>query len=167
MLDYVNSFPLAVPRIVLAAGLVWVYIRTPVYATLTLLIIAYVISHLPHSYRLINNGALQVSRELEEASYVNGVGRAGTAARITAPLLLPSIYASVMLVTIFVIREVNSVILIYTPGTQVLSVLTWDYIADGNLSSAATVGLVQTAFLVLALLVARLVLRVRLTSAYR
>ena len=167
LLDYVNSFPLAVPGIVLAAGLVWVYIRTPLYATLALLIIAYVISHVPHSYRLIRNGALQLSQELEEASYVNGVGRLGTARRITTPLLLPSVYASIVLVTIFVIREVNAVILLYTPSTRVLSVLTWDYIADGNLSSAATVGLIQTVFLILALVIARLVFRVRLTNAYR
>lgn len=167
LLDYVNSFPLAVPGIVLAAGLVWVYLGTPLYATLTLMIIAYVISHVPHTYRLIHNGALQVSRELEEASAVNGVGRTGTAMRITTPLLLPSIYASVALVTIFVIREVNSVILLYTPGTRVLSVLTWDYIADGDLSRAASVGLLQSAFLVLVLAVARAVFRINLASTYK
>jgi iron(III) transport system permease protein len=167
LLDYVNSFPLAVPGIVLAAGLVWVYIGSPLYATLALMIIAYVISHLPHSYRLIHNGALQVSRELEEASAVNGVGRTRTAMRITTPLLLPSIYASVVLVTIFVIREVNSVILLYTPGTRVLSVLTWDYIADGNLSRAASLGLLQSAFLIAVLVVARLAFRINLTSAYK
>lgn len=167
LIDYLNSLPLAVPGIVLAAGLVWVYIRTPLYATLALMIIAYVISHVPHSYRLIHNGALQISQELEEASAVNGVGRLATAARITTPLLLPSVYASVMLVTIFVIREVNSVILLYTPSTRVLSVLTWDYIADGNLSSAASVGLVQSAFLIAALLLARIVFRVNLSTAYR
>lgn len=166
-LEYLNSFPLAIPGIVLAAGLVWVYIRTPIYATLALLVIAYVISHVPHSYRLIRNGSLQISRELEEASFVNNVGRFGTAMRITAPLLRPAVFASVTLITIFVIREVNSVILLYTPRTRVLSVLTWDYIADGNLSSAATVGLLQTLLLVLALVVARLVFRINLTNAYR
>ncbi|GFG54555.1 ABC transporter permease [Mycolicibacterium agri] len=167
LLDYVNTFPLAVPGIVLAAGLVWVYIGTPIYATLALMIIAYVISHLPHSYRLIHNGALQVSRELEEASAVNGYGRAATALRITTPLLMPSVYASVVLVTIFVIREVNSVILLYTPGTRVLSVLTWDYIADGNLSRAASLGLIQSVFLIAVLVVARLAFRLNLTSAYK
>jgi len=166
-LDYINSFPLAVPGIVLASGLVWVYLGSPIYATLTLMIIAYVISHLPHSYRLINNGAMQVSRELEEASAVNGVGRALTAWRITTPLLMPSIYASVVLVTIFVIREVNSVILLYTPGTRVLSVLTWDYITDGNLARAASLGLLQTLFMVVILVLARLVFRVNLTSAVK
>ncbi|AKS33784.1 ABC transporter permease [Mycolicibacterium goodii] len=167
LLDYVNSFPLAVPGIVLAAGLVWVYIGTPVYATLALMIIAYVISHLPHSYRLIHNGALQVSPELEEASAVNGYGRVHTALRITTPLLLPSVYASVVLVVIFVIREVNSVILLYTPGTRVLSVLTWDYIADGNLSRAASLGLIQSAFLIAVLVAARFAFRLNLTSAYK
>lgn len=167
LLDYINSFPLAVPGIVLAAGLVWVYLDTRLYATLTLLIIAYVISHVPHTYRLVHNGALQVSRELEEASAVNGVGRVGTVIRITTPLLLPSVYASVALVTIFVIREVNSVILLYTPGTRVLSVLTWDYIADGDLSRAASLGLLQSVFLVVVLAVARLLFPINLGSTYK
>lgn len=98
---------------------------------------------------------------------MNGVGRTRTAMRITTPLLLPSIYASIVLVTIFVIREVNSVILLYTPGTRVLSVLTWDYIADGNLSRAASLGLLQSVFLILVLAVARLAFRINLTSAYK
>lgn len=144
-----------------------VYIGTPIYATLTLMIIAYAISHLPHSYRLICNGALQVSPELEEASAVNGCGRVRTALRITMSLLLPSVYASVVLVMIFVIREVNSVILLYTPGTRVLSVITWDYIADGNLSRAASLGLIQSVFLIAVLVIARLAFRLNLTSAYK
>ena len=98
---------------------------------------------------------------------MNGVVRALTAWRITTPLLMPSIYASVVLVTIFVIREVNSVILLYTPGTRVLSVLTWDYITDGNLARAASLGLLQTLFMVVILVLARLVFRVNLTSAVK
>src|SRR5690606_22153247 len=145
---------------VLAAGLVWVYLGSPIYATLTLMIIAYVISHLPHSYRLINNGAMQVSRELEEASAVNGVGRALTAWPITTPLSMASIYASVVLVTIVALTAVSSVILLYTQGTRVMSGLTCVYLPDGTLRRAGSLALLQTLFMVVFLVWARLVFRV-------
>lgn len=165
-LDYLNTMPIAIPGIVLASGLIWIYVRTPLYASLAILVVAYVTHYLPHAYRPIRNGALQIDSELEEASFVNGAGRLRTVRRITGPLLSPAIFSAVMLVVIFTIREVNVAVLLYSPSSRVLSVLTWDYISNGSLPEAAVLGLLQTLMLVGALIFARVVFRVRLSSNY-
>lgn len=165
-LDYLNTLPIAVPGIVLASGLIWVYVRTPLYATLGILVVAYVTHYLPHAYRPIRNGTFQLDPALEEASFVNGAGRLRTGRKITAPLLSPAVLTAAMLVMIFTIREVNVAILLYAPDSRVLSVLTWDYISNGSLSEASVLGLLQTLMLVGALILARVVFRVRVSGSY-
>jgi len=159
-LDYANSAPLAVPGIVLSAGLLLVYLRTPLYATLALLVVAYVIHSLPNAFRIIRTGSMQISGELEEASAVNGVGQLGTLRRVTLPLIGPSLFGALALVAILTIRDVNEIILLYSPDSQVLSVLTWNYMSDGSVSSAAVIGVIQSLLILVILVVARLAFRV-------
>lgn len=155
-LDYANSAPLAIPGIVLSAGLLLVYLRTPLYATLALLMVAYVIHCLPNAFRIIRTGSMQISSELDEASAVNGVGRLGTIRRVTLPLIAPSVFGALALVAILTIRDVNEIILLYSPDSQVLSVLTWSYMADGSVSSAAVIGVIQSLMILVILIIGRL-----------
>jgi len=166
-LDYLSSLPLAIPAIVVGAGLIWIYVRTPLYATLSLLVIGLVTLYIPHAYRVLRNGLMQLDRQLEEASFMNGAGTLRTTGRITGPLLVPAIFSALMLVVIFSLREVNVVVLLYSPTSRVLSVLTWEFIDNGALPSAATLGLVQTLMLMVALVVGRILFRTNISSSYR
>jgi iron(III) transport system permease protein len=164
LLEYIGTMPIAIPGIVFASGMVWIYVRTPLYATLTLLAIAYVASYLPHALRLTTNGLLQIDRPLEEASMVSGGSRLRTLAKITLPLTKPAMLASWVMIFIFTVREINMAVLLTTPRTNVLSVLTWGFVQDGSLARATVVGLLQTALMVLGIVAARFILRVKLTS---
>lgn len=166
-LDYLSGLPLAIPAIVLGSGLIWIYVRTPLYATLGLLVVGLVTVYIPHAYRLIRNGLMQIDRQLEEASFVNGAGNLRTGFAITRPLLSPAIFSAVMLVVIFALREVNVVILLYSPDSRVLSVLTWEFIDNGALPSAAVMGLALTLMLIAVLIVGRVMFRANFASAYR
>lgn len=166
-LDYLSGLPLAIPAIVLGAGLIWIYVHTPLYATLGVLVVGLVTMYIPHAYRVLRNGLMQLDRQLEEASFINGAGNLRTSYAVTRPLLSPAIFSAIMLVVIFALREVNVVILLYSPESRVLSVLTWEYIDNGALNSAAVMGLVQTLMLMSALIVGRVVFRANFTSAYR
>ena len=166
-LDYLSGLPLAIPAIVLGAGLIWIYVRTPLYATLGLLVVGLVTMYIPHAYRVIRNGLMQLDRQLEEASYINGAGNLRTGFAITRPLLSPAIFSAVILVVIFALREVNVVVLLYSPESRVLSVLTWEFIDNGALPSAAVMGLALTLMLIAALIIGRVVFRANLSKAYR
>lgn len=164
-IEYIATLPIAIPGIVFGTGMVWAYIRTPLYATLTILVLAYVASYLPHSLRLTTNGLMQIDRALEEASTVNGARSAHTLRRITLPLSKPAMLSAWVLVFIFTVREINTAIVLISPRSTILSVMTWDMVREGRIASAAVVGLLQSALLVLGVVLARFVFKVKLSSA--
>jgi iron(III) transport system permease protein len=165
-LDYFSSSSLAIPGIVLSAGLLLVYLRTPLYATLGVLIVAYVTHCIPHAFRIMRNGSLQITDALEEVDFLNGSGWIGTIRRVTLPLLSPSVFAAALLISVLTIRDVNEVILLYSPGSQVLSVVTWNFAADGSMASAATVGVLQTALMAMLLVVGRVMFKARAAGMF-
>lgn len=165
VIDYLATLPVAIPGIVLATGMVGLYIRTPIYATIWLLLVAFVASYIPHATRLSSNGLVQIDKSLEEAAYVNGARWPKALRTITLPLAKPSLLSAWIMVFIFATREINSTIILYSPRSTVLSVLTWDYIGNGGVPQAAAVGLLQTLILIVGIVVARFVFKVRLSSA--
>lgn len=160
-LDYFANLPLAIPGIVMGVGLITIYVRTPLYATVGLLVLGFVTHYIPHAFRIIRNGSMQLDGSLEEASFACGVGRLRTAARITTPLLMPAVFSAVVLTVVFTIRELNIAILLYSPNSRVVSVMTWDLISNGSLQTGAVLGILQTIMLVAVLVLARFVFRVR------
>ena len=162
LLDYIAAVPIAVPGIVLATGLIWMYLRTPLYDTIWLLVLAFVVEYVPQSMRMASNSLIQIDRSLEEASTMCGKGTATTLRRITVPLMRPALISAWVLIFIFSTREIGSAILLYGPNSAVLSVLTWDFLNFGNLQSASVIGLLQTGLMLVGILVARFVFRVRL-----
>ncbi|MRH28509.1 ABC transporter permease subunit [Microbacterium sp. SYP-A9085] len=165
VIDYLATIPLAIPGLVLATGMIWLYIRTPIYGTLWILLVAHVAAYLTHASRLAANGLIQIDKSLEEASIVNGASLPRTLWRITTPLIRPSLLSAWILIFIFSVREINEAIMLYSARSNVLSVVTWDYMQNGQIRQAAVVGILQTVGLILGVLVARYAFRVKLTSA--
>jgi iron(III) transport system permease protein len=165
VIDYLATIPLAIPGLVLATGMIWLYIRTPIYGTLWILLIAHVAAYLTHASRLASNGLIQIDKSLEEASTVNGASLPRTLWRITTPLIRPSLLSAWILIFIFSVREINEAIMLYSARSNVLSVVTWDYMQNGQIRQAAVVGILQTIGLILGVLVARYAFRVKLTNA--
>jgi iron(III) transport system permease protein len=163
-LEYIAIAPVAIPGIVFGLGMLWAYIRTPFYGTIWILVAVFIASYLPHAIRGVSSGLLQIDRALEEAGSVCGASRATVFRKITMPLAKPAVLSAWIFVFILVIREINAAIVLYAPGSTVLSVLTWDYVQFGDFRAAAVVGLLQTALLLLGLVIGRFVFRVAVTS---
>lgn len=158
----VNSLamsPLAVPGIVFATGVFAMYLGTPLYGTLTIMIVAYVASYLPHATRVTGNGFAQIDKSLEEASTMCGAGRGRMVTTILLPLMRPSTAAALIMVFLFTVREINTAILLYTPDTMLLSILAFNYAQQASLPSAAVVGLIETALMIAWIGIAKAVLR--------
>ena len=62
------------PGICLGVAVMEVYLRVPlpIYGTLWIIAIAYVIRYMPYGMRYVYSGVLQLHRELEEAAGVAG-----------------------------------------------------------------------------------------------
>jgi iron(III) transport system permease protein len=158
-------FPIAVPGVGFGAGMFWTYITTPVYGTIWILVIAFVASYLPFAYRIADTSLLQIDKALEEASLLCGGSHVRTLFQVTLKLMRPALLSAWIMVFIFCVREISAAILLASPSNKVLSVLSWDYLEFGDLSKASVIGLLQTALLVLGVVVGQGVLRVRLSQS--
>jgi iron(III) transport system permease protein len=92
---------------------------------------------------------------------MSGAARPRVLRTIAAPLLRPSLISAFLLIYVFAVREVNTTIILYSPTSLVLSVLAWNYLADGTFAQAAVVGVIQTLLMVAGIVIARFVFGIR------
>jgi iron(III) transport system permease protein len=165
-LEVLTFIPLAFPGTALAIGLLWGYVRLPIhiYATIWILLIAYVTRFLPFGLRAMTSTMVQVQTELEEASRVCGAGLAHTFRRILLPLLRPGFIAGwAILATIFM-REFSTSLFLYTPRSEPVGPLLYHLWIDGQQGRMAALGVVVSVASLVLVAVVRRVTRVPLTG---
>ncbi len=157
LLDNLASLPLIFPGIVMGIALIWVYLTLPIpiYGTIWILLIAYVTRYLPYGMRTSSASLLQIHRELEEAAETSGASWWRTFTRIIVPLLRPGLLAGWMYVVIVSIRELSTSILLWGPGSEVLSVYIFDLWQTGHAQELSALGLLLVSALFIVALVAR------------
>jgi len=144
LLEGLVFIPWAFPGTALALGLLWAYVDfpIPVYATIWIIMIAYVTRFLPYGLRAVSTTIIQIHRELEEASTACGAGFFATFRRILLPLMRPGVMAGwIILVTIFM-REFSASIFLYSPGAEPLGPLLYFFYLDGWTGPMAALGLI-------------------------
>jgi iron(III) transport system permease protein len=147
LLDQLTFLPLVVPGIVLGLAVSFVYLRNPlpfqVYGTLFILFFAYVTRFMPYGMRYGVSSLEQVSMELEESAATSGASWWQTFRRVLLPLIVPGVLAGWIYTFIISVRELSSSIVVYTPGNEVLSILSWNLYEDGKLPTVAALGVVM------------------------
>lgn len=165
LLALLGVLPVAVPGLVYGIGLMWLYLRTSLYGTAWILLLAYVAKFLPFSIVVSRSGILQIHRELEESARTSGASSLTALRLITLPLLQPTLIGIVFFIMLMSIKELSASVLLYSDRGQVLSVLTWHYMASGNYQFAAALGMVQTVIMMAIVIVTRAIFRIELEHA--
>ena len=142
VLDVLSMMPVAFPGIVIAVGLIWVYIRTPIYGTVLILIVSYVTHYLPHGVRAISSNLVQLDDSLEESARISGATWLRTLRTVVLPLIRGAFVSGWLILFVAFFRELSSAILLYTPGNEVISVLIWDLYQNGNFGLMAALAMV-------------------------
>jgi iron(III) transport system permease protein len=128
-----------------------------VYGTPWIMFIAYVTRFLPYGMRYSSAAMLQIHKELEESAAMSGADWGMTFRRIVLPLLKPGLLAGFIYVMIVSIRELSSSILLYSPGTEVLSILIWELWENGQYVELSALGVMFIIGLFFLVLVAQLI----------
>lgn len=144
-IDLITSLPVGIPGIVLAMGILIIAIRTPLYGSLLVLLIAYLTRFIPVGQRSVSGVLLATSPELEEASRACGSGYGRTLWRVTLPLVKPGMVAAWILLFIFFLRELPISILLFQPGNEVMSVALWIIMEHTTSGRTAAYALMQCA----------------------
>ncbi len=154
-LDFLCLVPIGFPGIVLAMGVLVTYIKTPIYATLWILLLGYITRFFPYGQRNVSAVMLAVSEDLDQSSRMAGATWLTTLWRITIPLLKPGIFAGWLLMFVIFLRELSISIILYTAGTETLSVGVY-YLANfENEPLTAALSIVQTTILLVCVVVFR------------
>ncbi len=162
LLAFLGVLPVAVPGLVYGVGLLWLFLRTPLYGTTWVLLLAFIAKFLPYAIVVSRSAVLQIHPELEQSARMSGADGLKAMRAITLPLLKPTLIAILFFVMLSSIKELSASVLLYTQRSQVLSVLTWHYMDSGNYQFAAAIGVIQTLMMIALIFITRAVFKVRL-----
>ncbi len=131
LLDYIVVIPLGLAGTALAVALVMTVTGFPLrslglYGTLWIILLAYIIRHLPLAVRPAQAGLTQIAPELEEASRLSGASWGRTFYSIILPLLRPSLVAASVIVFLTTLTELSASIIVRHIGTDTIATAIMD-----------------------------------------
>ena len=159
LLDNIASLPMVYPGLVLGLAIMIFYLNFDigVYGTIWIMFIAYVTRFMPYGLRYNTTSMLQIHKELEESAQMSGASWGTTFRRIILPLLKPGLLAGWIYVMIVSIRELSSSILLYSPGTEVVSIVIWELWENGQYVELSALGVLFIIALFVLVMIAQLV----------
>lgn len=146
--------PIAISGMVLGVGMLWAYSRLiPLYGTIFILLIAYIIRGLPYGTQSILPSFMQVHKEWEESAAVCGSSWTKRFVRIVFPLIRLDLLAAFIFVFLLSFRDIGTSILLFSYGNEVVGVLLFNLWSEGLISQMSAVAILTliAAFLVLAI----------------
>jgi iron(III) transport system permease protein len=142
LLDNLASLPIVFPGLVLGLSIMVFYLNADVgiYGTIWILLIAYITRFMPYGIRYNTASMLQIHKELEESAAMSGASWGSTFVRVVLPLLKPGLIAGWIYIAIVSLRELSSSILLYSPGTEVVSIMIWELWENGQYVELSALG---------------------------
>lgn len=155
LIDALAWLPWLMPGMVLGIGFLWGFAMLPgwmpLYGTLWALLLAYIALATPVAVRVMTSAYAQLSYDLEECSRVHGASWWQTLWRILVALAWPAFAVGWVLAFFGIMRELSASILLYSAGTEVLSVVMLKMWSGGKPEEVSVIGL----FMMLLVLVFR------------
>ncbi len=169
VLDTIATLPIAVPGLILGVAYLWAWIRSPIpiYGTIWILMVAYVSRFIPYSLRSIESTLRQIDKSLEESANISGASWLRTFWSVSLPLLKPGLVAGFILLFVTFMRELSCSILLYSSGSEVMSVTMFDLWHDGMFPNLAAVGTMQLIVTAVCLILFSKVFKIRITEVVK
>ena len=120
-----SMLPEMLPAIVLVIGIMlfWnaIYDVLPLYNTMGIMVLAYVVLYLPYTVQYVTSAFTQINDNLIQAGRTFGGDPAYVFRRITLPMIAPGILTGWMMIFIIAFRELVTASLIAPPNVLVVS----------------------------------------------
>lgn len=125
VVEAVSLLPEMLPGIVLVIGIMlfWnaIYRMVPLYNTIGIMVLAYVVLYLPYTVQYVTSSFTQISQGLMEAGRTFGGSPSYVFRKITFPLIFRGILTGWMMIFIIAFRELVTASLIAPPNVLVVS----------------------------------------------
>jgi len=147
LIDAMAWLPWMMPGIVLGVGFLWGFAllphAIPIYGTIWALLLAYISLGTPLSVRVMSSAYAQLAFDLEECSRVHGASWLQTMWHIMIALAWPSFAVGWVLIFFGIMRELSASVLLYSVGSEVLSVVLLKLWTNGNAEQVSVIGLLM------------------------
>lgn len=133
----------ALPGVVVALSLISLVNRGApwLYGTPFIVVLAYLLRHMPQAVRSTEAALAQLSVSIEEAAQSLGRSQLQALIQVVVPLLFPSLLAGAALVFLTSLKELPATLLLRPAGFDTLAVRVWLAANDGVYTQAAPAAL--------------------------
>ncbi|MBI2847691.1 MAG: iron ABC transporter permease [Chloroflexi bacterium] len=151
VLDELAFIPYAIPAIAMGVAFMVMFLAVPnpVYGTIWILVIAYIIRFLPYGTRFTHAGLAQMHKELEEAGKVSGARFWTVFTRIIVPIMLPSLIGGGLYVAILSVKIFAIAVILYSPDSMVLAIEIYQLWNEGRMGLLGALAVVMIGVLTL------------------
>lgn len=151
-LEFGAFLPHALPDVILAVsalllGLFVLGKVIPIYGTVWLIALVYLLGRMAFATRAFNASLLQIHRELEEAAFVAGLSQARTAWRVVLPIVRPAVLSVWIWSALLIYRELTVAAFLVSQENITLPAVVWSFWMAGGRNMAAAVTLVMIGML--------------------
>ena len=147
MVDVLAFLPHLVPGLIIALALLLTSVGTPLYGTLSVLIIGNTIRYLPFGVRMMSSVMYQVSRELEEAALMSGASQLVAFKRVILPLVLPAFTNGLVWVGSHAMKDMTLPLFLASSSNIVIGGLMWETWNRGASELTAAISVLLVAIL--------------------
>lgn len=146
--DFFAFLPHTVPPIVFSVAM-WLLALfvlgnvVPIYGTIWVLVLVYVVATLSYATRMTNGALIQIHRELEEAATMSGAGPAGIMGSVLIPLLRPTLAYAWIWIALLSYRELTLPVLLATRHNQPLAVIVWSLVQSSSYGAGSLVAVLM------------------------
>lgn len=143
LIERTSYMGFALPGIVVALSLVFLGIRyaNPLYQSMYMLQLGYVILFFPVAFAALRTALLQVNPHLEEAARSLGKGGIPAFITITLPLLRAGIVTGCALVFLLTMKELPATLILGPTGFKTLATMTWSDAESALMARSALSGM--------------------------
>ena len=147
LIEFMSWLPWMMPGMVLGIGFLWAFAMLPhsipLYGTIWVLLLAYIALGTPVSVRMMNSAFSQLSSDLDECARVHGANFSQTFSRILVALAWPSFAVGWVMTFFGIMRELSASVLLYSAGSEVLSVVLMKLWVNGKPEQVSVIGLLM------------------------
>jgi iron(III) transport system permease protein len=143
-LDFLSFSPIAIPGTVMGLALLWLYlvVPIPIYATIWILIVAFVGKYITVAVRSTHASLQQISVELEEVSTVSGASWGRTFRSVVLPLMAPGLVVAFIYSLSLTFKVLSIPILLGNIDTKLMSVMIYNLYEDGQYPMLSAMGVI-------------------------
>lgn len=155
ILNVMAFMPLAVPGVISTLAFFLIFIGTPLYGTLILMVLAFTSRYLAYGTRLMHAAQLQIHKELEEAAATSSVPPWRGFISINLPLLKPAVVNGFLWVLVHASRDFSVALLLATAGSLLTGNVIYGAFIGGRYPPAAAMIVALVAFNALVVMLGR------------